>query len=265
MWVLQNYIIQKRLFKDILLMTHVVIGYPGVVECFKFVSEMQRVGVDIIELQIPDDNAHLDGEIIRDANAQALVNGVNLEQCFAFASKLTATFNIPFVFVAYYKTVSKYGFKQFFREAKNCNVQAIIIPDIPDCDQHRLYQLADACGTSIVPVIFPDSVYSKFSSLLKYTRFCYCATHTGSTGETAFFEQPLLDYIKSVKKFITKPVAVGFGVKTKDHIEYLKGYADIAVVGTEILKILNRDGVDMAVKYVAELSDAIKLSSSLVN
>jgi len=263
--MLQNYIIQKRLYKDILLMTHVVIGYPGIVECYKLVSEMQRAGVDLIELQIPDDNAHLDGDLIRDANTRALINGVTIEQSFAFAAKLTANFNIPFVFVVYYRTIIKFGCKEFFREAKSCNVQAIIIPDIPDCELDRLYQLAYSSGTSIVPVIFPGSSYSKFNSLLEYPMFCYCATHAGSTGEKASFDQPLLDYISSVKTSVTKPVAVGFGVRKKCHIEYLKNYADIAVVGSEVLKVLNKDGIDGVVKYLLELSEALKFSSELVN
>ena len=151
--MLKDYIYKQKQQKEILLMTHIVIGYPSMIDCFKLVVAMNEAGVDIIEIQIPTKNADLDGETIGNANASAIRNGVEIEHCFAFASYLTSIFSTPIVFVVYYETVKKYGFKAFFDEANNCNVAAVIIPDIPEKEQYNLHKLAFFSGVSIVPVI----------------------------------------------------------------------------------------------------------------
>ena len=261
--MLKDYIFRQKQHKDILLMTHIVIGYPSLIECFYLIVEMNKVGVDIIELQIPTKNADFDGTTIRKANARAISNGADIEHCFTFASYITRTFSIPIVFVAYYETVKNYGYQQFFNETSNCNVAAVIIPDIPEQEQYHWHKSAFTAGISIAPVIFPKSSSSTYTSLLEYSEFCYCATHNGYTGNSINFDGSLRNYIESVKRNTMQPVAVGFGIKTKSHINFLKGYADIAAIGTKIMQIIDADGIDMAGKYLEHLSYPHSVSSRI--
>lgn len=235
-------------------MTHLVIGYPSMFECFKLITEMDKAGVDMIELQVPSINAALDGHTIKYANDYAIANGVDVEQCFEFALYLSGLFLIPFVFVCYHDTIKNYGFNDFFIDAKRCNVSTIIIPDIPEKNKNHLHKLAFTLGSNITPVLFPETANVIDIQSLKYSEFCYCATHAGATGDSVCFDMSLLNYIKTVKKNIDKPIAVGFGIKNKSHIDFLKGRADIAVIGTKIMQIIEMDGIKEARRYLETLS-----------
>ncbi len=51
--MLEQILRQKRESKDILLMTHIVLGYPSFDDSMRMVEAMVEAGVDLMELQIP--------------------------------------------------------------------------------------------------------------------------------------------------------------------------------------------------------------------
>lgn len=51
--MLEEYIKSRKRTRDILLMTHIVIGYPTLQASYEIVASMAGAGVDLIELQIP--------------------------------------------------------------------------------------------------------------------------------------------------------------------------------------------------------------------
>lgn len=111
--VLESYI-KKRLEKnDILLMTHIVLGYPSFDDNLRVIDKMVTAGVDLMELQIPYANPHADGPIIARANQQALKGGVTVANCLTLAGEAARTFNIPFLVMSYYNVPFRYGIDRF--------------------------------------------------------------------------------------------------------------------------------------------------------
>ncbi len=82
--MLETYIRSRLAEKKILLMTHIVIGYPSLEASLEIVRSMVEAGVDLMELQIPFSEPIADGPVILKANQQALANGVTVEQCLDF-------------------------------------------------------------------------------------------------------------------------------------------------------------------------------------
>ena len=97
--MLESTIREKLAQKDILLMTHIVIGYPNLETSFEVVRTMVEAGVDLMELQIPFSEPMADGSVILKANQDALATGITVDQCFEFAQKVAATYDIPFLFM----------------------------------------------------------------------------------------------------------------------------------------------------------------------
>jgi len=62
---LEAYIREKRQKKDILLMTHIVLGYPSFEASMEIVAQMVSAGVDLMELQIPFSEPMADGPVIQ--------------------------------------------------------------------------------------------------------------------------------------------------------------------------------------------------------
>jgi tryptophan synthase alpha chain len=111
--MLESYLRKKLKEKDILLMTHIVIGYPDFDQSMRIVEEMVAAGVDLMELQIPFSEPIADGPVILHANQEALAGGATVEKCFEFAEKAAQNFDIPFLFMTYYNILLKYGIQDF--------------------------------------------------------------------------------------------------------------------------------------------------------
>ena len=95
--------------KEILLMTHIVLGYPSFEDSFRIIEAMVEAGVDLLELQIPFSEPLADGPVILRASQKALKSGARVKTCLDLAGEITRTFDIPFLFMSYYNIFFRYG------------------------------------------------------------------------------------------------------------------------------------------------------------
>ena len=128
--MLKEYILNKRKEKDILLMTHIVLGYPSFEDSLRVVEAMVEAGVDIIELQIPFSEPTADGPVILRTNQQALDSGSTVAKCFDCARELAGRFPIPFLFMSYYNILFKYGPDRFAKDMAEAGMQGAIVADV---------------------------------------------------------------------------------------------------------------------------------------
>jgi len=117
--------------KNILLMTHIVLGYPSFAVNRQVIAAMVKNGVDLIEMQIPFSEPMADGPVIVKANQDALAAGATVADCLDFAAEMTKKHAIPFLFMTYYNIIFKYGEDAFFKKAKELGIQGFIVPDLP--------------------------------------------------------------------------------------------------------------------------------------
>ena len=75
--------------RDILLMTHIVLGYPSFDDSRRVVEAMVEAGVDLMELQVPFSEPIADGPVILHANQRALAAGSKVDTCLRFAEEVT--------------------------------------------------------------------------------------------------------------------------------------------------------------------------------
>jgi tryptophan synthase alpha chain len=117
--------------KDVLLMTHLVLGYPSLEVNAEVVRQMVANGVDLIELQIPFSEPVADGPVISHACQEAIAGGVTVRRCLDFAAAMTKEHPIPFLFMTYYNILFCFGEAAFVEEAKKIGVRGLIVPDLP--------------------------------------------------------------------------------------------------------------------------------------
>lgn len=122
---------EARASRDILLMTHLVMGYPSFETNREVIRQMVDNGVDVIELQIPFSEPVADGPMILKANQEAINSGVTVAQCLDFAAEMAREHEIPFLFMTYYNILFKYGVDDFITRARDIGIQGCIIPDLP--------------------------------------------------------------------------------------------------------------------------------------
>mgnify|MGYP006418678093 FL=1 len=117
--------------KPILLMSHLVLGYPSLEENRQVIAQMVAGGVDLMELQIPFSEPIADGPMIARANQSALDGGFKVRQGLAFIAETVQRHKIPFLIMTYYNILLAYGVEEFIKEAVRIGVKGLIIPDLP--------------------------------------------------------------------------------------------------------------------------------------
>lgn len=225
------------------LMTHVVVGYPSLEETIELVKLMDRSGVDFVELQIPFSDPLADGPTIMKACEASLKNGTEVKDAFELAKKLSSQVKTPLLFMAYYNNVFKYGTKKFCEDAKNAGISGLIVPDMPleeESEEHFI-EYCDQVGLHHIRVISPSSTHDRLLKNAKVANgFVYFTARQGITGAKNTLDPKLVSNLKRVRKTFKVPIAVGFGISKKEHIKAITPYADIAIVGSAIIDIINK-------------------------
>lgn len=242
--MLETYIRERRRQKDILLMTHIVMGYPDFETSMEVVEQMVEAGVDLMELQIPFSEPMADGPVILGANQASLEGGARVERCFEFAKQAAERFDIPFLFMTYYNILFKYGVDSFVAKMAKINIKGSIVPDLPPEEGKEYLTSMDQRSLAPVHIFSPMTSNERMNFLAAKTQgFVYCVARKGVTGKETRFTSELGDYLDRCRQSTTLPLAVGFGVKDQKDVEFLKGKADIAVVGSEMIRVVNQQGV----------------------
>jgi tryptophan synthase alpha chain len=76
----------------------------------------------------------------------------------------------------------------------------------------------------------------------------------GVTGATTDFSAELSDYLARARRATPLPLAVGFGLKDRKDVDFLRGKADIAIVGSESLRVLKESGIRATGDFIKTLS-----------
>jgi len=244
--MLEKHIRAQREQKEILLMTHLVLGYPSFEENRKAIAQMGEAGVEMVELQIPFSEPTADGPVILKANDAALKRGTTVAECFRIAKELCAEYpEITFLFMTYYNILFAFGVDKFVAVAKQLGIRGLIVPDIPPEEGETYLQ---ACRKQEIDPIFiftPTNTLERLQSLAKVCKgFVYCVGRRGVTGMKTNFTDELQERIESYKSVTDLPIALGFGIRKKADIDFLRGKADIAVIGTQVLRIQEEQGVE---------------------
>ena len=252
--MLESYIRRKLKKKDILLMTHIVLGYPSFDDGWRIIETMVDAGTDLMELQIPFSEPTADGPVIAHANREALKGGATLDYCFKFIAKVTLNFDIPFLIMSYYNIPYRFGLKGFVAALSDYGLRGAIIPDLPLEESRGYLDAMYAHDLAPILIFSPATPPERMEHISSHGRgFIYCVARRGVTGENTNFSDKLAAFLARCREATSLPLALGFGVKDKAHIDYLKGKADIAVIGSQTIRVMEEKGIAAAGDFIRGL------------
>ena len=159
------------------------------------------------------------------------------------------------MFMMYYNTVYHYGLEAFVTRCIECGVDGLIIPDLPFEEQGELKAVLakNEASPILIQLVSPVSK-QRVPMLLENARgFVYCVSQMGVTGKGANFHKDIREYLAAVKQTSAIPVMVGFGIRTAKDIEPFEDIVDGAIVGSNLLRILEESNysVDAVKEYVS--------------
>jgi tryptophan synthase alpha chain len=243
--VLESYLRKRLNQKEILLMTHIVLGYPSFDDCWRIIAAMVDSGVDMMELQIPFSEPTADGQVIVHANQRALAAGVTIAKCLDFVRKVTAAFDIPFLIMSYYNIPFTYGLNAFTAAMAACGLQGAIIPDLPPEEGTDYFVAMQLQNLAPILIYSPTTTLKRMQYISSFAAgFIYCLARKGVTGEETNFSDELEAYLDNCRKGTNLPLALGFGISRRSDIDFLRSKVDIAVIGSQTIRVVEEDGIE---------------------
>lgn len=240
--------------KEILLMTHIVLGYPSFEDSYRIVEAMVDAGVDLMELQIPFSEPIADGPVILRANQEALARGATVRRCIDFASQVTRQFHIPFLFMTYYNICFKYGVDRFADMMRDNGLKGAIVPDLPPEEGGEFLEAFDRNGLAPIFIYAPTTSVERMRTIASVGKgFVYCVARKGVTGAQTAFSNEIDTYLARCRSATNLPLALGFGVKDRADVDFLKGKVDIAVIGTQTIRLVEQEGVGRVGDFIRGL------------
>jgi len=227
-------------------MTHIVAGYPTMKKCEGLALLMAREGVSFIEIQIPFSDPVADGPVIMEANKTALLQGVTVADCFNLMKRIRKKTSTPLLFMTYFNILHHYGVERFVRHAKACGCYGLIVPDMPIDEESGENYLAfcKKYGVRAIQIVSPLTPGRRLKMVTRSAGgFVYCVARYGTTGTGDVDARGLGEYLKKVREYTNLPLAVRFGISKKEDVAVVQKYADIPVIGSKILQILEEEGL----------------------
>ena len=246
---------QRLQQKKILLMTHLVVGYPSLSVNREVIRQMADAGVDCIELQIPFSEPIADGPVILKASQRSLENGTTVTACFRLGQEMAAAFpHVRFLFMTYYNIVFRYGEAAFLRHTCDIGLCGTIIPDLPIEEGQSYLAASKEMGLAPIQFFTPTSSEERMRQVSgQGAGFLYCVTRRGVTGQQTTFDHSLDQYLADYRRAATLPLAVGFGISSREDVAMLVGKTDMAVIGTAVIKLVDTRGPAAVGPFIAGL------------
>ena len=248
--------IQKRLqSKPILLMTHLVLGYPSLAVNRQVIRQMAVSGVDCIELQIPFSEPMADGPVIVKANQESLRQRIRVAECLTFAEEMIQEFpEVNFLFMSYYNILFRFGEEAFIQRAAASGIKGFIVPDLPPEEGESYLRLSRQYTTAAIMFFTPTSTDERMREVAgRGDGFIYCVARKGVTGQRTEMDSTLAGYLARCRQSTDLPLAVGFGISRREDVAMLEGRADMAVIGTATIRLVDELGPDAVGPFIAGL------------
>ena len=238
--------------------TYITAGDPDLETTKEIIFELNKDGVDIIEIGIPFSDPLADGPVIQEASQMAIKKGVNLSKIFNTLENLKGRINTPIVLMGYYNSILNYGIDKFMEDCGRTNVSGVIIPDLPFDEEPEFYEKLRKNNIDGILLVAPNTSEERLKMLSNYaTGFLYCVSLMGVTGDSKGPVEYINDYIQKIRKYINIPIAIGFGIDHQEKVKSLIDYVDGIIVGSAIIKLIdkNKDNKD---KMFEELRSFVK-------
>ena len=243
-------------------------GDPDLETTAAVVRSAVENGADLIELGIPFSDPTAEGPVIQGANLRALQGGVTTDKIFDLVRELREDVSIPMVFMTYANVVYSYGAERFIRTCREIGIDGLILPDVPFEEKEEFLPLCHQYGVDLVSLIAPTSENRIAKIAAEAEGFLYIVSSLGVTGtrseittDLASIITDLASIVSVVRRHSKVPCAVGFGISTPEQARKMADVSDGAIVGSAIIKILEKYGRDAAPevgKYVRSMKDALR-------
>jgi tryptophan synthase alpha chain len=221
-------------------MPFVTAGDPDLATTAALVRELAGRGASLFEVGFPYSDPIADGPVVQASYTRALERGVRVEDIFRTVRGL-AGLGPPLVGMVSYSLVHRRGPEAFLTQAEEAGFHGVIVPDLPVEESDALCGRAKARDFKLIQLVTPTTPRDRALRIAEASSgFLYCVSVTGITGERDRLPDELLDQLAWLRTQTELPLCVGFGVSRPEHVRMLRDVADGVIVGSALVRRLER-------------------------
>jgi tryptophan synthase alpha chain len=242
------------------LIPYFVAGDPSLEATARLIVEADTRGADVIEVGLPFSDPLADGPTIQRAAVRALERGTSLYRLLPVLAEVSPRIRAPLVLMTYLNPLYRYGLDKVTRDLASAGVAGLIVPDCPIDESGPLAEAAGVASLDLIALAAPTSGPTRLRRIARASRgFVYLVPLTGITGERTEVPADLVRLVRDLRGVTTKPICVGFGISTPDQVAAVVRHADGAVVGSAIVRLVERLAGDASlVEQVGDFVAALK-------
>ncbi|MBT8244389.1 MAG: tryptophan synthase subunit alpha [Winogradskyella sp.] len=248
-----NRINQKLKEDKKLLSIYFTAGYPSINDTVSIIQNLEKSGVDMIEIGLPFSDPLADGPTIQDSSTKALRNGMTSELLFKQLKDIRETVSIPLIIMGYFNPMLQYGVEAFCKKCQDVGIDGLIIPDLPVDVYHEEYKLTfDKYGLINVFLITPQTSDERIRFIDSVSDgFIYMVSSASTTGAKTGFGNEQSEYFERIANMNLKnPQIVGFGISNNETFTAATKQAKGAIIGSAFIKHVTNQGVDVIDTFV---------------
>lgn len=225
------------------LVTYVTAGDPDLPRSAEIIKRLDRAGADVIELGVPFSDPLADGPVIQRATERALAAGTTLPKVLGMLASIRPELSAPVVIFSYANPILRMGLDNFVREASAAGVDGVLTLDMPPEEGAAFRTAFAGARIDTISLLSPTTTVERIRRASELgSGFLYGISRLGVTGVRDTIDDSARDLAARVKAATTLPLALGFGLSRPEHIKAVGQWADAAVVGSALVKVIAEHG-----------------------
>ena len=217
-------------------------------------------GADVIELGVPFSDPLADGPVIQRASERAVARGTTLTDVLALAKDLRqARPNCGLVLFSYLNPVVRMGLSNFCAQAKSAGADGILLTDMIVEEAGEYLAQTERNGLAPIFLAAPTSPDARLKAIAQASRgFVYAISRVGITGTRATVASDAPGLVARLRAFTDLPIAVGFGISNRAHVQAVAEFADAAIIGSALVALIEKSTPAEAPKAVGDFIKGLR-------
>jgi tryptophan synthase alpha chain len=237
--------------RENILSVYFTAGFPKLNDTIEIIQQLEKNGVDLIEIGIPFSDPTADGPTIQKSSEKALQNGMNLNLLFEQLKTIRQSVKIPLILMGYFNPVFQYGVKEFCEKCNEIGIDGTILPDLP-LEEFELQYKSDFEKNNLhnVLLITPQTSEERIKQIDDASEgFIYMVSSSATTGAGKKVEDFQIDYFERIQNMsLNNPRIIGFGISDYATFNNACKYANGAIIGSAFVKAIQNDlGIEKSV------------------
>ena len=220
-------------------------GFPSLNDTVDIIKELDRKGVDMVEIGIPFSDPLADGPVIQKSSTVALKNGISLKEIFQQVKEVRKEIDkMPFVLMGYINPIMQYGYEEFFRMCKETGIDSVIIPDLPfDVYMRDFKDLSRQYEIPLIMLITPETSEKRIIDIDKECDgFIYMVSSASTTGTKDRFTKEQIEYFERINHLpLHHKRLIGFGISNPLTLKEAWANSSGAIIGSLFIKCLESE------------------------